>query len=147
MFHKSNGKILDQARIIEALGEDFYNDLLDVMNKVKLDRTIFGFFDRCMILNEILFKYNFFVKFFERRNKFRFLTKKQVVGKNEVTRSLSSSAIEKFKGYEFIKQKLTRKEKIVFTAIDIVYEPVYNENLLIPCFFTSQIHVAFRSYT
>ena len=76
MFHKSNGEILDQARIIEVLGEDFNNDLFNVNNKVKLDRTIFGYFDRCMILNKILSKYNFFVKFFERRDKFRFLTQK-----------------------------------------------------------------------
>ena len=100
-----------------------------------------------MILNEILFKYNFFVKFFKRRDKFRFLTKKKVVRKNEMTRSLSSSAIEKFNGYEFIKQKLTRKEKVDFTAIDIVYEPPYNENLPIACFFINQIHLAYRSYT
>ena len=56
MFHKSNGEILDQARIIEVLGEDFNNDLFNVNNKVKLDRTIFGYFDRCMILNKILSK-------------------------------------------------------------------------------------------
>ena len=81
MFHKSNGEILDQTRIIEVLGEDFYNDLLDVKDKIKLDRTIFEFFDRCMILNEILSKYNFFTNFFKRRDKFRFIIKKKVVGK------------------------------------------------------------------
>ena len=96
MFHKSNGEMLDQDRIIEVLGEDFYNDLLEVKVKVKLDKKIFGFFDRHMILNEILSNYSFFVKFFKRRNKFRFLIKKKVVGKNEVTRSLSASVIEKF---------------------------------------------------
>ena len=68
------------------------------------------------------------------------------MGKNEVTRSLSRSDIEKFNGYEFIKQKLACKEKIDFTAIDIVYEPVYDENLPIRCFFTSQIQLAYRSY-
>ena len=44
MFYKSNVEILDQDRVIEALGEDFYNDLLEVKDKVKLDRTIFVFF-------------------------------------------------------------------------------------------------------
>ena len=81
MFHKSNGEILDQTRITEVLGEDFCNDLLDVKDKIKLDRTIFGFFDRCTILNEIFSKYNFFVKFFKRRDKFRVIIKKKVVGK------------------------------------------------------------------
>ena len=140
------GEILDQDRVIEVLGEDFYNDLLEVKDKVKLGRTIFGLFARCMILNEILSKYNFFVKVFKRRDKFRFLIKNKVVGKNKVTRILSSSVIKKFNRYEFIKQKLAHKEKIDFTAIDIVYEPVYDENLPIPCFFTSHIQLAFRSY-
>ena len=81
MFHKSNGETLDQDRVIEVLGEDFYNNLLKVKDKIKLNRTIFGFFDRCMILNEILSNYNFFITFFERRDKFRFLIKKKVVGK------------------------------------------------------------------
>ena len=40
MFYKSNVEILDQ----EALGEDFYNHLLEVKDKVKLDKTIFVFF-------------------------------------------------------------------------------------------------------
>ena len=78
MFHKSNREILDQARIIEVLGEDFYNDLLDVKDKVKLDRRICGYFDRCLVLNEILYRYNFFVRFFERRDNSRFLTKKKL---------------------------------------------------------------------
>ena len=63
-----------------------------------------------------------------------------------MTRTLSSSVIKKFNGYEFIKQNLARKEKTDFTAIDIVYEPIYDENLPIPCFFTSQIQLAYRSY-
>ena len=63
-----------------------------------------------------------------------------------MTRSLSSSVIEKFNGYEFIKQKLARKEKVDFKAIDTVYEPVYDEKLPVPRFFTSQIQLAYRSY-
>ena len=39
-----------------------------------------------------------------------------------MTRNLSSSVLEKFNGYEMIRQKLQRKEKIDVTPIDIVYE-------------------------
>ena len=63
-----------------------------------------------------------------------------------MARTLSSSVIKKFNGYEFIKQNLARKEKTDFTAIDIVHEPIYDENLPIPYFFTSQIQLAYRSY-
>lgn len=88
----------------------------------------------------------FLIKFFERRDKLRFLIKKKVFRKNEVTRNLSSSVLEKFNGYEIIKQKLAHKEKVDFTLLDIVYKPTYDENIPIPCFFISQIHLAYRSY-
>ena len=52
-----------------------------------------------------------------------------------MTTNLSSSIIEKFNGYKYLKPKLARKEKIDVTAIDIVYEPVYDENVPVPCFF------------
>ena len=78
--------------------------------------------------------------------RFGFLSKIKTVGKNEVTRNLSSTLLEKFNGYKNIKQKLTRKEKVDFTALKIVYEPTYDENIPIPCFSTSKIHLAYRSY-
>ena len=65
------------------------------------------------------FPNNFFNKFFEKRDKYRFLIKKKVVGKNTVTRNLSSSVIEKFNGYENIKLKIARKEKTDFTSLEI----------------------------
>ena len=30
--------------------------------------------------------------------------------------------------------------------IEIVYEPIYNDNVPVPCYFTDQIHLAYRSY-
>ena len=65
------------------------------------------------------FPNNFFNKFFERRDKYRFLIKKKVVGKNTVTRNLSSSVIKKFNGYKNIKLKIALKEKTDFTPLDI----------------------------
>ena len=100
MFCESEGEIIDKNKIEEVLGDDFYNDLLEIKDEVKLDRTIFGYVNRCFQVNEVLAKYNFFHKFFERRGMFRFLIQKKVQLKNEVTRDLSSSVIEKFNGYE-----------------------------------------------
>ena len=136
MFCKSEGKIVDKNKINEVLGDDFYNDLLKIKDEIKLDRTIFGYFNRCFQVNEVLAKYNFFLKFFERRDMFRFLTQKKVQLKNKVTRDLSSSVIEKFNGYELIRPQLACQERIEFIPINTVYEPVYNENIPVPCFFT-----------
>ena len=88
-----------QEKIIKVLGENLFNDLKEIEKEIKLDRTLFGYFDRCFKLNEVLAKHNYFLKFFERRGTYRFLIKKKVQGKNEVIRNLSSSVLEKFNGY------------------------------------------------
>ena len=62
----------------------------------------------------------FFIKFFEKRDKYRFFIKKKVVGKNTATRNLSRSVIKKFNVYENIKLKIARKERNDFTPLDIV---------------------------
>ena len=63
-----------------------------------------------------------------------------------MTRNLSSSVLEKFNGYEMIRQKLQRKEKIDVTPIDIVYESSYDESITILCFFTDQMFLGYKSY-
>ena len=41
---------------------------------------------------------------------------------------------------------LTKKEKIDFVAINIVYETSYAESVPVNCYFTNEIHQAYRSY-
>ena len=127
----------DWGKIQETIGNDFYNDLLEINDDIKLDRSIFGFFDRCFRANQVLAKHNFFLKFFERRDEFRFQIKKKVEGKNQVTRNLSSCVLEKFNGYEIIKHQLARKEKKGFSAIEVVYESIYDGKIPLPFFHQS----------
>ena len=127
----------DWGKIQETRGNDFYNDLLEIKDDIKLDRSIFGFFDRCFRANQVLAKHNFFLKFFERRDEFRFQIKKKVEGKNQVTRNLSSCVLEKFNGYEIIKHQLARKEKKGFSAIEVVYESIYDGKIPLPFFHQS----------
>ena len=47
MFYKSEGKTIVQDKVKDVLGNDFYNDLLEIKDEIKLDKTIFGCFDRC----------------------------------------------------------------------------------------------------
>ena len=53
--------------------------------------------------------------------------------------------MQKFSGYEIMKNDLQYKEKKHFEPIDIVYEPVIDDSA-IKCFFTDSLHLAFRSY-
>ena len=63
-----------------------------------------------------------------------------------MTRNLISSIIEKFNGYEIIKHEISRKEKVELTPIKIVFEPIYDENVPVLCYFTDKVHLAYRSY-
>ena len=62
-MHRLEAKIIDKSKIKEVLGNDFYDDLLEIKIDIKLDRTIFGYFDKCFLANQVLAKYNFFVNF------------------------------------------------------------------------------------
>lgn len=107
---------------------------------------MFGYYDRCFLAKQVPLENSFFQKFCERRGKFRFLIKKGAVGKNEVTRDLSSSVREIFNGYDVIKQDLGRKEQSDFTAINVVYDPEYDESVPVPCFCTGKTHIVYGSY-
>ena len=77
MYHKNtdteNIKREDAQKI---LGESFYFDLLEIEPKTMLDKSLFGFFQRCFSINKVISKQGFFLRFFERRNMYIFLMKK-----------------------------------------------------------------------
>ena len=65
IYHMTKRKTLHKGKMKDVLGNDFYNDLIEIKNEIQLDRTIFGYFDRCFLVNKVLAKYNFFLKFLE----------------------------------------------------------------------------------
>ena len=68
MYHMTKGKMLDMDKMKDVLGNNFYNNLIEIKNNIQLDRTIFVYFYRCFLVNKVLAKYNFFLKFFEQRD-------------------------------------------------------------------------------
>ena len=105
----------------KILGDDLYFALIEIELETMLGKTLFGFFERCYKRNQVISKHGFFLKFFERCNMYRFLIKKKAQGKNEITRNLSACVLEKFNGYETIRNNLARKEKVNVRSIDIVH--------------------------
>ena len=69
-----------------------------------------------------------FLRFYERRNKFRYQLKQNLKDKNKMKRELSSCIIQKFNGYELLRNNLNSFEKKDFIPLDIVYEPTLDEN-------------------
>ena len=138
--NKSN---IDQFK--EILGQDFYLALNEIEPDVMLDHTIFGFFERCSIMNEVLAKFGYFLRFYERKNKFRYQLRQKRKTKNEMRAELSACVIQKFNGYDLLKANLKYSEKKDLLPIDIVYEPTLNTEKPIECSFASEIHLAFNT--
>ena len=61
-------------------------------------------------------------------------------------RDLSYCVINKFNGYNILKAEIKDEEKKVHQPIDIVYVPIKNSNEIINCYFTDNLHLAYRSY-
>ena len=88
-----------------------------------LDHSIFGFFYRCCQINEVLSEHNYFLRFYKRRNKFRYKSRQKVKTKNKMRKELSACVVQKFNGYEMLRNHLNNGETKDFIPIDIVYEP------------------------
>ena len=88
-----------------------------------LDYTQFCFFDRCMKLNNVLAEhFGVFLRFYERRNKFRYQLRQKLKTKNEMEAELSACVIQKFNGYDILRTKLKKDEKKNLAPLDIVDE-------------------------
>ena len=60
MYCKLNGQkvLLENAK--ETLGSEFFNELKKTEKSTMLDHSIFGFFYRCKLINDVLCEYGFF---------------------------------------------------------------------------------------
>ena len=112
---------------------------------MQLDESFESLFDNCHSINDLIEKKEYFLRVYERRNKFMYFIKKGVHSKNNVLRDLSVYVIQKFNGYEVSRQKLKRQQKFFFEPIDIVYDLI-KENENIRCYFASDLALAYRTY-
>ena len=65
---------LKKEKAEDVLGKYLYGRMIDIKDDTQLDKA--GFFDWYVLVNEVLSKNKLFLKFFDRRDKFRFLIKK-----------------------------------------------------------------------
>lgn len=100
MYHKTDTENIKKEDAQEILGNDLYFDLLEIEPNTLPAQQIFIWFFSEVQINKVISKYSFFLRFFKRRNMYRFLAKKKVKAKNEVTRNLSACVVKKFDGYK-----------------------------------------------
>ena len=65
----------------ETLGESLFFSLKKIETLTKLDRSHFAFFERCQKINKVLAEHGYFLRFYERQNKFRYQIKKKLKDK------------------------------------------------------------------
>ena len=70
LYNKLDGENIKLENTEKFLGTNLFTDLKKIEKKTMLDHSIFGYFDQCQLINEILSEHVFFLIFYERRNKF-----------------------------------------------------------------------------
>lgn len=84
LFHKLKGQDMKLEKARKTLGEKFLIKLMQNEPTVMLDHSIFGYFERCRLVNDILSEHNYFLRFYERRNKFTYQLRQKLKPKNEM---------------------------------------------------------------
>ena len=143
LHKKLNGMNVRLENVKETLGDKLFFDLKEIEQSIKRDHPVFNFFDRCQNINEVLLNNGYFLRFYERRNKFRCRIRKKLKTKNESRQELSSCVIQKFIGYEILRNHLMNDEKKDYIPIDIVYEPTLDDTREIDFYFAYDISLAF----
>ena len=107
----------------KKLGDEFTEKLFSEEENLHLDDSFENCFDKCHLVNELLEEKRLFLRVYERRDKFRFLIKKGVSGKNKIVRDLSACIIRKFNSYEISTVNFNCRQKKFLHLLDVVYEP------------------------
>ena len=117
MYKKSDRRPIKKEDAREVLGGKLFFNLTDIELRTMLDKSLFGFFERCFSIYHVLGKHEYFLRFSERRNQYRYLLKKEThTQKNESLRELLTCIIRKFNGYELLKKRSSKKRKPTFRS-------------------------------
>ena len=125
---KTNSKKTIDEKLFEQLDEEKYKFVLDLQK----------FKNNCYEIHCFLSKYNYFLRVFELKNKFRYLTMKDSKKQNNV-RQISSSLTKKCNGFQAISIEFARKERKNIKPIDIIYKPTKDSEISPLCYFTEDI--------
>ena len=139
MHCKLSGRNVELQFAERVLGTEFFIELKKIEKSIMLNHSIFVFFFiGAKWLMRLCPNTGFFFRFYERRNKFRYQLRRKLKEKNQMKRELSACIIQKFNGYELLRNHLNFIERKDFVPIDVVYEPTLNENMIIECFFHTE---------
>ena len=65
--------------------------------------------------------------------------------KQTIKRQLYSCIVETFNGFHIACMEYDKKARKKFSPTDIIYKPVKHQKIKINCYFSNQMHLAYRS--
>ena len=105
---------------INSIKPDKFSKLRKIKQDIMLDYTVFGYLDKCLLLNNVLARnFGCFLRFYERRKKYRYKLRKKLKSKNEIQSEISSCALQKFNSYEFLREELRHYEKKILSRLTL----------------------------
>ena len=130
----------------DLLKNDIVNQIFEKLTheKIKFSLDLQEFNNVCYKINEILMEFDFFLRAFEQKNKYRQLLVKKPEKQNQV-KQLASCLIQKYNGFQVIKSLFNKRQRRTFTPVDIIYSPTKNAQILPLCFYTTNIANAYTA--
>ena len=130
----------------DLLKNDIVNQIFEKLTheKIKFSLDLQEFNNVCYKINEILMEFDFFLRVFEQKNKYRQLLVKKPEKQNQV-KQLASCLIQKYNGFQVIKSLFNKRQRRTFTPVDIIYSPTKNAQILPLCFYTTNIANAYTA--
>ena len=146
--HKFTEKVdflQDEDSLKQDVGIELSRELFEIKSQLRLDgEDRLNFENQCFQINRILSRRNMFLRVFELKDKFHYLIKQNSEQK-KFFREVSACVIERFNGFTTVRLEFDNQIRKEFTPIDIIYKPVIKLQAILNCFFTKQLHLAYKA--
>ena len=146
--HKFTEKVdflQDEDCLKQDVGLALSHDLFEIKSLLRLDgEDKLNFENQCFKINRILSRNNMFLRVFELKDKFHYIVKQNSEQKKYFS-EVSACVIERFNGFSIVRLEFDNEIRKEFTPVDIIYKPVIKLQAILNCFFTNQLHLAYKA--
>ena len=137
---------------IEFCSSETLKDSIDSNLFIQLNQEKFNinldyqkFNSQCYEINMTLAKYDYFLRMFELKSKFRHLALKNSKKQN-IVRQLSSCINKKYNSFQVVSIEYSKKLRTKFKPINIIYKPIKSPVKEVLCFSANDISKSHRNF-
>lgn len=103
------------------------------------------FLNMCFELIAILSQFGYFLRVYELKKNYRYLTMKKK-DHQKIIKQLSSCLIEKFNGFTIVPLEYDKKVRQKLEPVDIIYRPTKNIEIEPLCYLSTNIELAYSAF-